>query len=82
MLGAMNSKKTYIIPFIDLLRLFISIQKYIFYIFNIKLFEPEYTLCPITQNILNENLYLYKNPSNYISDLNETYYKGFKDKNN
>ena len=46
------------------------------------MFEPEYTLCPITQNMLNENLYLYKNPSNYISDLNETYNKGFKDKYN
>lgn len=82
MLGAMNSKKTLILLYIFIFRLLISIQKYIYFISNIIIFKFRYILYPVSQNIFNENVYLYSNPSSYLSDLNETNNKGFKEKNN
>jgi Cytochrome C and Quinol oxidase polypeptide I/GIY-YIG catalytic domain len=100
MLGAMNSKKTFIMIYILIFRLLISLQKYIYFILNIILLESfpvassrgmihpglpynwepwvtsRYTLCPVSQNTFNENVYLYSNPSNNVSDLKETNNKG------
>jgi hypothetical protein len=81
MLGAMNSKKTFILIYILIFRLLISIQKYIYFIYNI-LLESIYTLCPVSQNIFNENVYLYINSSNYVNDLKEINNKGFKENKN
>jgi len=82
MLGAMNSKKTFILIYILIFRLLISIQKYIYFIFNILLLQFRYTLCLNSQNMFNENVYLYSNSTNYVSDLNEIKNKEFKEKNN
>lgn len=98
MLGAMNSKKTLILlysipPILEgtlrrgngtilIFRLLILLQEYIYYIFNIIIFEFRYTLYFGTQNMFNENVYLYSNPLSYKSDLNESNNKGFKEKNN
>lgn len=78
---AMNSRKTFILIFILIFRLLISIQKYIYFIFNNIFLEFRYTLCPVSQNMFNENVYLYSNPSNYVNNLKETNNKEFKEKN-
>ena len=81
MLGAMNSRKTFILIYILIFRLLVLIQKYIYFIFNNIFLEFRYTLCPVSQNMFNENIYLYSNPSNYVNNLKETINKEFKEKN-
>lgn len=82
MLGAMNSKKTFILIYILILSFLILIQKYIYFILNIILLPFRYTLYFELQYMFNENIYLCSNSSNEDSDLNEVKNKGFKENNN